>query len=111
MAGKIKIKHVNKSFVRRPIIKVVPKAAPAADEKKTTSDAPKVKKSPQTQSNKEEDKTDTAMLTQEQLEQIEASVENLKPDVKVLKKDRGLIERTESSKIVLTEDNRQVLND
>lgn len=32
-------------------------------------------------------------------------------NVKVLKKDRGLIERTESSKIVLTEDNRQVLND
>lgn len=112
MAGKIKIKHVNKSFVRRPIIKVVPKASPAAaDEKKTTSDAPKAKKSSQTQLNKEEDKTDTAMLTQEQLEQIEASVENLKPDVKVLKKDRGLIERTESSKIVLTEDNRQVLND
>ena len=32
-------------------------------------------------------------------------------NVKVLKKDRGLIERTESSKIILTEDNRQVLND
>ena len=32
-------------------------------------------------------------------------------NVKVLKKDRGLIERTESSKIVLTEDHRQVLND
>jgi hypothetical protein len=31
--------------------------------------------------------------------------------VKVVKKDKGLIERTESSKIVLTEDNRQVLND
>lgn len=32
-------------------------------------------------------------------------------NVKVVKKDKGLIERTESSKIVLTEDNRQVLND
>ena len=31
--------------------------------------------------------------------------------VKRIKKDKGLIERTESSKIVLTEDNRQVLND
>lgn len=31
--------------------------------------------------------------------------------VKVVKKDKGLIERTESSKIILTEDNRQVLND
>jgi len=32
-------------------------------------------------------------------------------EVKIVKKDKGLIERTESSKIVLTEDNRQVLND
>jgi hypothetical protein len=32
-------------------------------------------------------------------------------NVKIVKKDRGLIERTESSKIILTEDNRQVLND
>lgn len=111
MAGKIKIKHVNKSFVRRPIIKVVPKAVPTAEEKKLTTEAPKSKKSAQVQSNKEEDKTDTDMLTQEQLKQIEASAENLKPVVKVLKKDKGLIERTESSKIVLTEDNRQVLND
>ena len=31
--------------------------------------------------------------------------------VKYVKKDKGLIERTESSKIILTEDNRQVLND
>lgn len=32
-------------------------------------------------------------------------------NVKFVKKDKGLIERTESSKIILTEDNRQVLND
>ena len=51
------------------------------------------------------------MLTNEQLEQIEATAENLKQNVKVIKKEKGLIERTESSKIVLTEDNRQVLND
>ena len=31
--------------------------------------------------------------------------------VKVVKKERGLIERKESEKVVLTEDNRQVLND
>ena len=31
--------------------------------------------------------------------------------VKRIKKDKGLIERTESSKIVLTEDNKQLLND
>lgn len=31
--------------------------------------------------------------------------------IKRIKNDRGLIERTESSKIILTEDNRQILND
>lgn len=31
--------------------------------------------------------------------------------VKKVRKDKGLIERTESSKIVLTEDNKELLND
>lgn len=31
--------------------------------------------------------------------------------IKFLKKEKGLIERTESSKIILAEDNRQVLID
>ena len=51
------------------------------------------------------------MISKEQIAAIENAVENLQPEVKVVKKDRGLIERTESSKIIITEDNRQVLND
>lgn len=31
--------------------------------------------------------------------------------IKRIKKDKGLIERAESSKIILSEDNRQILND
>jgi hypothetical protein len=31
--------------------------------------------------------------------------------VKRVKKDKGLIERTESSKTILTEDNKELLND
>lgn len=52
-------------------------------------------------------------MTLEGIERAEALAQNLDApkEVKVVKKDRGLIERTESSKIVLTEDNRQVLND
>ena len=51
-------------------------------------------------------------MTTEQIEKVENLVQNIsKPKVKVVKKQRGLIERTESEKIVLTEDNRQVLND
>ena len=52
-------------------------------------------------------------MTLEGIERAEALAQNLSnpQEVKVVKTDRGLIERTESSKIVLTEDNRQVLND
>lgn len=52
-------------------------------------------------------------MTLEGIERAEALAQNLSTpnEVKVVKTDRGLIERTESSKIVLTEDNRQVLND
>lgn len=45
------------------------------------------------------------------MEKLAQEINNTPKQVKVVKKDRGLIERTESSKIVLTEDNRQVLND
>ena len=49
----------------------------------------------------------------EKINRAEEIMNNMKAagNVKVVKKDKGLIERTESSKIVLTEDNRQVLND
>ena len=49
----------------------------------------------------------------ERINKAEEIMNNMKAanHVKVVKKDKGLIERTESSKIVLTEDNRQVLND
>ena len=31
--------------------------------------------------------------------------------IKKIRKEKGLIEKTESSKIILTEDNRELLND
>ena len=55
-----------------------------------------------------------ANLTKEELAQMDellkkmGASENAK---KVIKGDRGLIERTKSSKVILTEDNRQILND
>lgn len=53
----------------------------------------------------------TAMEKKElmELEEKLQAVNHL--SVKVLKNDRGLIERTESSRIILAEDNRQVLMD
>lgn len=50
------------------------------------------------------------MITEEQIASAEDKAMNL-TNKKVLKSDRGLIERTESSKIILAEDNRQLLND
>ena len=50
------------------------------------------------------------MVTEEQITSAE-NMANVLGDTKVIKKDKGLIERTESSKIILTEDNRQLLND
>ena len=57
------------------------------------------------------------MIDNKKIEQVEDLLNNMegKPmpiqRVKVDKKDKGIIERTENSKIVLTEDNKMVLND
>ena len=56
-------------------------------------------------------KKKTNMDLKEKIAAAEEVMNSIAPEVKVVKKDRGLIERTESSKIILTEDNRQVLND
>ena len=52
-------------------------------------------------------------MADERLEKIENIIGSKAPKrkVKVEKKDKGLIERTENSTILLTEDNKMVLND
>lgn len=47
------------------------------------------------------------------IDRAQELINNINNDnnVKVLKKDRSIIERTESSKVILTEDNRQLLVD
>lgn len=62
--------------------------------------------------NKKENKK--VMNTSEKVamaQEILSSEDNKKSNVKRLKKDKGLIERTESSKTILTEDNKELLND
>ena len=55
-------------------------------------------------------KTDT--ITAETLTQLGLTADKLpKRKVKVEKKDKGLIERTENSTILITEDNKMLLND
>ena len=107
------IKQVRKFISRKykiidstPKEKIVPDVQEISEEKKTTNEKPVGKNKNKSEKNKED-------MTLEQIEKAETLAQNfdMPKVVKIVKKDRGLIERTESSKIVLTEDNRQVLND
>jgi hypothetical protein len=84
----------------RQIVKFKRYGSPKADE-------PEISVPEKNNQKKNEEKMD------ERVNKAEEIMNNMKAanHVKVVKKDKGLIERTESSKIVLTEDNRQVLND
>lgn len=56
----------------------------------------------------------TPMNTDEKImavSEILNNTEEPKKPVKRIKKEKGLIERTETSKIILNEDNKQLLND
>jgi len=61
--------------------------------------------------NNKKSKKEEDMNIDEQISAAEVVLDEIERPKKVVKKDRGLIERCESSKIILTEDNRQVLND
>lgn len=99
------VKQINKRIKMgvKPVVRYVP---PVVEDVKETD----IKKT--TKKNKKEKESED-MITTEQFDRVDALVQdiNVPKQVKVVKKDKGLIERTESSKIVLTEDNRQVLND
>jgi len=55
----------------------------------------------------------SVMTTEEKiaLAQAALSEQPVSAPIKRVKKDKGLIERTESSKTILTEDNKELLND
>ena len=56
---------------------------------------------------KDMDTQEKIMMANAILNQTDASINK----VKKVRKEKGLIEKTESSKIILTEDNRELLND
>lgn len=78
--------------------------------KKYTESPKQEEESSQKEDVKKNKKVKSEEMTKEQIEKA-AELAQFSTPVKVVKKDRGLIERTESSKIVLAEDNRQLLND
>ena len=93
-------KNPHKKYVRQfpnSIVKHV--IQPKVDKKETNEENKEIK------TNKE--------MADERLEKIESIIGTKAPKrkVKIEKKDKGLIERTENSTILLTEDNKMVLND
>ena len=93
-------KNPHKKYVRQfpnSIVKHV--IQPKVDKKETNEENKEIKKDKE--------------MADERLEKIENSIGSKAPKrkVKVEKKDKGLIERTENSTILLTEDNKMVLND
>lgn len=61
--------------------------------------------------NKKGKKNEIMTNFNDKFSQAEEMLAAMEPEVKIVKNDRGLIERTESSKIILTEDNKQLLVD
>lgn len=108
------LQFIKKRIKKAPIIRQVPQLLKQEEEtvvvmpKEENTEVEEIKPI-KTKNNKKNRKED--MINKDQITAIEAAMEKMQPEVKVVKKDRGLIERTESSKIIITEDNRQVLND
>ena len=59
------------------------------------------------------DENKSVMTTEEKIAMAQAALagQSQAAPVKRVKRDKGLIERTESSKTILTEDNKELLND
>ena len=64
--------------------------------------------------NKETKTVQEAMITTEKIDKMQEILQQAEAEpktVKRIKKEKGLIERAENEKIVLTEDNKMLLND
>lgn len=106
----IRLHFVQKRKLEKPNGRLI--TTPVSVEKKEVVDEGKeVAEEVTSTKNNKKRKKNNEMNTNEKIATAEAVLDAMAPEVKVVKKDRGLIERTESSKIILTEDNRQVLND
>lgn len=97
---RIRLRHIVKRLPASPVQAMEPSAG---NERRPRSE--------QRRNKNKDTKEKDEMITKEDIERMENIADELKPEIKRVMKDKGLIERTESSKIVLTEDNRQVLND
>lgn len=77
--------------------------------KRSQTVTPQKRAAVRVQANYETTIEDTTMNTIQKLDMVEAIVNDEPKKVKKLKRDKGLIERAESSKTILTEDNKQLI--
>ena len=63
--------------------------------------------------NNDKEKNNEDMIIPEQISQAQELVDNMTQETKIkkVKKDKGLMEKVATEKVVIMEDNRQVLND
>ena len=102
---------VQRFFGKRPLKKYVRPLKNSAVQHKIAIEQSKNDTDESKVDNNELNNTDD--MNDERLAKVEAlaGVKAPKRKVKVEKKDKGLIERTENSTIVLTEENKMMLND
>ena len=102
--GRFIIKHINNFTPQKP-------ASVISNDVKISNEKNDVKNIFIKDNNVEKNKT--VMTTEEKIAMAQEVLNNKKttPSFKRVKKDKGLIERTESSKTILTEDNKELLND
>lgn len=109
------LQFVKKKFRKVPEYVIVPQVSVKKKEDEVALSIPQIneidtEEPEKVKKNNKKNSKDT-MIDKAKISEIEAAIKDMQPEVKVVKKDRGLIERTESSKIIITEDNRQVLID
>lgn len=102
---------VQRFLGKKPLKKYVRPLRNSAIPHKVTIERSKIGEKEEVAENKEINNTED--MNDERLAKVEelAGVKAPKRKVKLEKKDKGLIERTENSTIVLTEENKMMLND
>lgn len=102
---------VQRFLGKKPLRKYVRPLKNSSIPHKVTVEQPNEDKEEKNNENNEINETED--MNDERLAKVEAlaGVKAPKRKVKVEKKDKGLIERTENSTIVLTEENKMMLND
>ena len=104
------MKHIDN---RKPQLKVINRNVAKNINKILNTDVVDKTNKEDVEKENNERKPTKVMTTMEKIEAVKDVLDVQSPTqrVKRVKKDKGLIERTESSKTILTEDNKELLND